>query len=172
MEKNIWNCTFFFFLISGIVHFFYMLTDDRVSKISFDSIFFCHSFYIVTKPTMTGFYCNNSSNPHFLDYINMDNLLEIFLFWIYVLHLLSGTNINRLHYFMMISLVVYDFRWVKQWTLYCITDSADGDAGLQLAADQPEIIFMGTGTSEGIPRVSCLTNPLKTCLVWPQNCCD
>ncbi|KAM6584049.1 hypothetical protein CsatB_011051 [Cannabis sativa] len=22
---------------------------------------------------------------------------------------------------------------------------------------------MGTGTSEGIPRVSCLTNPLKTC---------
>ncbi|KAF3334726.1 putative hydrolase [Carex littledalei] len=28
-----------------------------------------------------------------------------------------------------------------------------------------EIIFLGTGTSEGIPRVSCLTNPSKTCPV-------
>ncbi|XP_020528816.1 putative hydrolase C777.06c isoform X2 [Amborella trichopoda] len=28
-----------------------------------------------------------------------------------------------------------------------------------------EIIFMGTGTSEGIPRVSCLTNPTKACPV-------
>ncbi|XP_031474903.1 putative hydrolase C777.06c isoform X2 [Nymphaea colorata] len=28
-----------------------------------------------------------------------------------------------------------------------------------------EIIFIGTGTSEGIPRVSCLTDPLKTCPV-------
>lgn len=55
-------------------------------------------------------------------------------------------------------------------TLYCITDSTNGDAGLQLPADQSEIIFMGTGTSEGIPRVSCLTNPLKTCPVWLQNC--
>ncbi|EPS68673.1 hypothetical protein M569_06095, partial [Genlisea aurea] len=31
--------------------------------------------------------------------------------------------------------------------------------------DQPEIIFLGTGTSEGIPRVSCLTNPHNTCTV-------
>ncbi|KAL4194583.1 hypothetical protein AMTRI_Chr05g69330 [Amborella trichopoda] len=31
-----------------------------------------------------------------------------------------------------------------------------------------EIIFMGTGTSEGIPRVSCLTNPTKAC---PFFCC-
>ncbi|XP_031404568.1 putative hydrolase C777.06c isoform X2 [Punica granatum] len=31
--------------------------------------------------------------------------------------------------------------------------------------EQSEIIFMGTGTSEGIPRVSCLTNPLKKCPV-------
>ncbi len=39
-EKYLELYIFFFFLISGIVHFFYMLTDDRVSKISFDSIFF------------------------------------------------------------------------------------------------------------------------------------
>ncbi|KAG2643049.1 putative hydrolase C777.06c [Panicum virgatum] len=34
--------------------------------------------------------------------------------------------------------------------------------------DQPlqsELIFIGTGTSEGIPRVSCLTDPTKTCPV-------
>ncbi|CAN6573502.1 unnamed protein product [Malus baccata var. baccata] len=31
--------------------------------------------------------------------------------------------------------------------------------------EDSEIIFIGTGTSEGIPRVSCLTNPLKTCAV-------
>ncbi|KAF0913233.1 hypothetical protein E2562_020388 [Oryza meyeriana var. granulata] len=30
---------------------------------------------------------------------------------------------------------------------------------------QSELIFLGTGTSEGIPRVSCLTNPSKTCPV-------
>ncbi|CAN0881685.1 Putative hydrolase C777.06c [Linum grandiflorum] len=35
----------------------------------------------------------------------------------------------------------------------------------QLPSDQSEIIFMGTGTSEGIPRLSCLTNPLKKCEV-------
>jgi hypothetical protein len=28
-----------------------------------------------------------------------------------------------------------------------------------------ELIFLGTGTSEGIPRVSCLTDPSKKCLV-------
>lgn len=43
--------------------------------------------------------------------------------------------------------------------------SSNDDAGLQLPANQSEIIFLGTGTSEGIPRVSCLTNPLKTCQV-------
>uniref|UniRef100_A0A0D9XCY9 Metallo-beta-lactamase domain-containing protein n=1 Tax=Leersia perrieri TaxID=77586 RepID=A0A0D9XCY9_9ORYZ len=31
--------------------------------------------------------------------------------------------------------------------------------------EQSELIFLGTGTSEGIPRVSCLTNPSKTCPV-------
>ncbi|XP_010674645.2 putative hydrolase C777.06c isoform X1 [Beta vulgaris subsp. vulgaris] len=30
---------------------------------------------------------------------------------------------------------------------------------------QSEIIFVGTGTSEGIPRVSCLTDPVKICSV-------
>ncbi|MFS7974517.1 putative metallo-beta-lactamase, ribonuclease Z/Hydroxyacylglutathione hydrolase [Helianthus anomalus] len=37
--------------------------------------------------------------------------------------------------------------------------------GDQVSVEQPEIIFMGTGTSEGIPRVSCLTDPLKKCPV-------
>ncbi|KAK4796173.1 hypothetical protein SAY86_028499 [Trapa natans] len=31
--------------------------------------------------------------------------------------------------------------------------------------EQSEIIFIGTGTSEGIPRVSCLTNTVKKCAV-------
>ncbi|KAE8720061.1 hypothetical protein F3Y22_tig00109921pilonHSYRG00040 [Hibiscus syriacus] len=33
------------------------------------------------------------------------------------------------------------------------------------STQQSEIIFIGTGTSEGIPRVSCLTDPLKKCPV-------
>ncbi|GJY60655.1 putative hydrolase [Tanacetum coccineum] len=37
--------------------------------------------------------------------------------------------------------------------------------GEQVSPDQPELIFIGTGTSEGIPRVSCLTNPFKKCEV-------
>ncbi|KAI3786177.1 hypothetical protein L1987_45309 [Smallanthus sonchifolius] len=37
--------------------------------------------------------------------------------------------------------------------------------GDKISLEQPEIIFMGTGTSEGIPRVSCLTDPLKKCAV-------
>ncbi|XP_062087698.1 putative hydrolase C777.06c [Humulus lupulus] len=45
------------------------------------------------------------------------------------------------------------------------SDNARGVSGAELHGDQSEIIFMGTGTSEGIPRVSCLTNPLKTCEV-------
>lgn len=45
------------------------------------------------------------------------------------------------------------------------TAAANGDVGVELQGDQTEIIFMGTGTSEGIPRVSCLTNPLKKCPV-------
>ncbi|KAF3450597.1 hypothetical protein FNV43_RR06686 [Rhamnella rubrinervis] len=45
------------------------------------------------------------------------------------------------------------------------SDSARGYNGVHIPGDQSEIIFIGTGTSEGIPRVSCLTNPLKKCEV-------
>ncbi|XP_054783030.1 putative hydrolase C777.06c [Prosopis cineraria] len=45
------------------------------------------------------------------------------------------------------------------------SSSADEDSVVGSPADQSEMIFMGTGTSEGIPRVSCLTNPLKKCPV-------
>lgn len=34
-----------------------------------------------------------------------------------------------------------------------------------IPSGQSEVIFLGTGTSEGIPRVSCLTHPTKTCAV-------
>jgi len=38
---------------------------------------------------------------------------------------------------------------------------------VELGGDQrqAEVIFLGTGTSEGVPRVSCLTNPLHKCEV-------
>lgn len=45
------------------------------------------------------------------------------------------------------------------------SNSAGVDSGTKLNEKQSEIIFMGTGTSEGIPRVSCLTNTLKRCPV-------
>lgn len=44
----------------------------------------------------------------------------------------------------------------------------DGILSVGEAASPPttsQIIFLGTGTSEGIPRVSCLTNPNKSCPV-------
>lgn len=50
-----------------------------------------------------------------------------------------------------------------------IADYARGVSGEELPDDQSEIIFMGTGTSEGIPRLSCLTNPLKKCEVSMLN---
>ncbi|XP_038905384.1 putative hydrolase C777.06c isoform X2 [Benincasa hispida] len=40
-----------------------------------------------------------------------------------------------------------------------------GEIGETLSANESEIIFIGTGTSEGIPRVSCLTDPVKKCPV-------
>ena len=46
-----------------------------------------------------------------------------------------------------------------------MTGTADTNAGSGLPLEQSEVIFIGTGTSEGIPRVSCLTNPLKKCEV-------
>ncbi|KAG8481825.1 hypothetical protein CXB51_027200 [Gossypium anomalum] len=45
------------------------------------------------------------------------------------------------------------------------TGSATMDTREKLPAEHSEIIFIGTGTSEGIPRVSCLTEPVKKCLV-------
>ncbi|XVE88712.1 hypothetical protein DITRI_Ditri19aG0090900 [Diplodiscus trichospermus] len=36
---------------------------------------------------------------------------------------------------------------------------ASGDTGAKLPAEQSEIIFIETGTSEGIPRVSCVPDP-------------
>ncbi|XVF26959.1 hypothetical protein REPUB_Repub14bG0065300 [Reevesia pubescens] len=48
----------------------------------------------------------------------------------------------------------------------CLQSSfASGDNGAKLPAEHSEIIFIGTGTSEGIPRVSCLTDPVKKCPV-------
>ncbi|CAI5520100.1 unnamed protein product [Closterium sp. Naga37s-1] len=47
----------------------------------------------------------------------------------------------------------------------------DGDADEDCGEDgkggeaRSDIVFVGTGTSEGIPRVSCLTNPYKICPV-------
>ncbi|KMZ76010.1 Beta-lactamase domain protein [Zostera marina] len=40
-----------------------------------------------------------------------------------------------------------------------------GSTQSEAPAKQSELIFLGTGTSEGIPRVSCLTNPLRACEV-------
>ncbi|PNT43486.1 hypothetical protein POPTR_003G036800v4 [Populus trichocarpa] len=47
----------------------------------------------------------------------------------------------------------------------CLQSNASRNADAQLQAGQSEIIFMGTGTSEGIPRLSCLTNPSNKCPV-------
>lgn len=40
--------------------------------------------------------------------------------------------------------------------------SSNGIVDVELPVDQSQVIFIGTGTSEGIPRVSCLTNPSST----------
>ncbi|XP_021817219.1 putative hydrolase C777.06c isoform X3 [Prunus avium] len=48
---------------------------------------------------------------------------------------------------------------------YLQSNSATTSAGSRSPSEPSEVIFIGTGTSEGIPRVSCLTNPLKTCEV-------
>ncbi|KAL8137046.1 hypothetical protein V2J09_003047 [Rumex salicifolius] len=45
------------------------------------------------------------------------------------------------------------------------SNSPSKDVVLSSSERQSEIIFLGTGTSEGIPRVSCLTDPVKTCPV-------
>ncbi|XP_019196830.1 PREDICTED: putative hydrolase C777.06c [Ipomoea nil] len=45
------------------------------------------------------------------------------------------------------------------------SSSVSSSTLVERSEGQSEIIFLGTGTSEGIPRVSCLTNPVKTCPV-------
>ncbi|KAL3824459.1 hypothetical protein ACJIZ3_020488 [Penstemon smallii] len=56
----------------------------------------------------------------------------------------------------------FRFNRVLQASLY--SRSASESGGAQVSVES-EIIFIGTGTSEGIPRVSCLTNSEKTCPV-------
>ncbi|GAY38552.1 hypothetical protein CUMW_037550 [Citrus unshiu] len=69
-------------------------------------------------------------------------------------------------YTSQISLSTSGFFPFKRILQACLQSNlANGDNGVQLPAQQSEIVFMGTGTSEGIPRVSCLTNPSKKCLV-------
>ncbi|KAK9923635.1 hypothetical protein M0R45_032042 [Rubus argutus] len=53
----------------------------------------------------------------------------------------------------------------RMFKAYLQSSSPTTDASSQLSSEQSEVIFIGTGTSEGIPRVSCLTNPLKSCEV-------
>ncbi|KAL9463789.1 hypothetical protein AB3S75_001568 [Citrus x aurantiifolia] len=69
-------------------------------------------------------------------------------------------------YTSQISLSTSGFFPFKRILQACLQSNlANGDNGVQLPAQQSEIVFMGTGTSEGIPRVSCLTNPSKKCPV-------
>ncbi|KAL6559974.1 hypothetical protein OROGR_005091 [Orobanche gracilis] len=56
-------------------------------------------------------------------------------------------------------------RWNRIFQASLHSNSISDSDGGQFSVDQSEIIFIGTGTSEGIPRVSCLTNPNKTCPV-------
>lgn len=67
---------------------------------------------------------------------------------------LRKNNIWRLYAFYKHSLIPTWFKYV-----------VGVQKGDQKSLEQPEIIFIGTGTSEGIPRVSCLTHPLKKCSV-------
>ncbi|XP_051135691.1 putative hydrolase C777.06c [Andrographis paniculata] len=45
------------------------------------------------------------------------------------------------------------------------SDSVRDSDGVRVSDHQSELIFIGSGTSEGIPRVSCLTDPIKKCSV-------
>lgn len=55
---------------------------------------------------------------------------------------------------------------VDLWVRLVAEASTKGDGGVvEFGGDQTELIFLGTGTSEGVPRVSCLTNPLHKCEV-------
>jgi len=49
--------------------------------------------------------------------------------------------------------------------LIFVAVSSNGISEVDSPVDQSQVIFIGTGTSEGIPRVSCLTNPSTKCPV-------
>ncbi|KAB2626785.1 hydrolase [Pyrus ussuriensis x Pyrus communis] len=57
----------------------------------------------------------------------------------------------------------FDKNMVMKW---CLNFYNSATTGAGSPCEQSEIIFIGT--SEGIPRVSCLTNPLKICAVCLQ----
>ena len=62
------------------------------------------------------------------------------------------------------SLVACNLRY-KRW---CFSGQvADGSSRSKSDASPhgSDLIFIGTGTSEGIPRVSCLTHPKRRCKV-------
>ncbi|KAF2323558.1 hypothetical protein GH714_036107 [Hevea brasiliensis] len=63
------------------------------------------------------------------------------------------------------SLSKNGFSLSKRILRACFISNAGGNADAQSPLEQSEIIFMGTGTSEGIPRLSCLTNRSKKCPV-------
>ncbi|XP_058005049.1 putative hydrolase C777.06c isoform X2 [Hevea brasiliensis] len=63
------------------------------------------------------------------------------------------------------SLSKNGFSLSKRILRACFVSNAGGNADAHSPLEQSEIIFMGTGTSEGIPRLSCLTNRSKKCPV-------
>jgi len=48
------------------------------------------------------------------------------------------------------------------------TDSLSSPTTNPISVTKSRIVFLGTGTSEGVPRVSCLTNPDSSCTVCPN----
>ncbi|KAG5248625.1 SERINE PALMITOYLTRANSFERASE [Salix suchowensis] len=71
---------------------------------------------------------------------------------------LSSSSVSR-NELSSFSLPKSGFSPFKRILQACLQSNASRNADANLQADQSEIIFMGTGTSEGIPRLSCLTNP-------------
>ncbi|KAJ6696304.1 hypothetical protein OIU74_015239 [Salix koriyanagi] len=77
---------------------------------------------------------------------------------------LSSSSVSR-NELSSFSLPKSGFSPFKRILQACLQSNASRNADANLQADQSEIIFMGTGTSEGIPRLSCLTNPSNKCPV-------
>ncbi|KAJ6942302.1 hydrolase C777.06c isoform X1 [Populus alba x Populus x berolinensis] len=77
---------------------------------------------------------------------------------------LSSSSLSR-NGFSSFSLPRNGFSPFRRILQACLQSNASRNADAHLQAGQSEIIFMGTGTSEGIPRLSCLTNPSNKCPV-------